>query len=189
MKTIYDKVASAFGAYGFNYPDGTTEVNDLGILNWLHAIVRRPWELTGVGTCLDQTLYAFWHLLHEGVAREDIKVIVCAGTGTCGEVHCHATLVFRDGDKWCWVENTMPYPEGNGCFSFGTYLEAVEAVKQALLKAGFVSFKYGFKEDIQIEAWLAKPCGYLEALKPHLPGIWWLRFAPQILWVAKCLGY
>ena len=80
MKNIYNKVASAFGAYGFNYPDGTTEVNDLGICNWLRAVVRRPWELTGVGNCFDQTLYAFWLLREEGIAREDIKVLICAGT-------------------------------------------------------------------------------------------------------------
>lgn len=188
MKTIYDKVASAFAAYGFNYPDGSTEVNDLGICNWLRAVVRRPWELTGVGNCMDQTLYAFWLLRNEGVARGDIRVIVCAGTVTDGYVLSHMTLIFKHEGRWHWVENTMPFPEGNGVHSYDTYPEAVEAVKQALYKVGFANFRFGFKEDIRIEPLLEKQCGYLEVMGTHLPDLRILRFAPLVRRVMRFLG-
>lgn len=188
MKSIYNKVASAFGAYGFNYPDGTTEVNDLGICNWLRAVVRRPWELTGVGNCFDQTLYAFWLLREEGIAREDIKVLICAGTVTGGGCLAHMTLIFKNEGKWHWVENTMPFPEGNGAHTFDTYPEAVEAVKQTLYKVGFADFRFGFKEDIQIEPLLEKRCGYLEVVTSHLPDLRWLKYAPLIQRIMRFFG-
>ena len=188
MKDIYSKVASAFAAYGFNMQDGSTEVSDLGICNWLRAVVRRPWELTGVGTCMDQTLYAFWLLRNEGVARDDIKVIVCAGNLTGGGCLTHMTLIFKNEGKWHWIENTMPFPEGNGVHSYKTYTEAVNAVKQALLKAGFTNFRFGFKEDVRIEPLLEKQCGYLEVMSTYMPDLRWMRFAPLVRKIMGFLG-
>ena len=82
----------------------------------------------------------------------------------------------------------MPFPEGNGAHTFDTYPEAVEAVKQTLYKVGFADFRFGFKEDIRIEALLEKQCGYLEVVTPHLPDLRWLKYAPLIQRVMRFFG-
>jgi hypothetical protein len=112
---------------------------------WDICTVARPHELVqhGTGCCIDQAAYTAYKLYENRVPWSHIQVyttLACVYdlkdpdkyVGVSGHF---VTIVYYKG-QWSVLENTAPFEDANGVFSFKTYNAAVEHVRKVLKRLG-----------------------------------------------------